>query len=102
MHGSAFFPSLARVSGLVILLGLVASLVFGSCCCSAMLAQWELSCPSHWIFSWPSWRTATSRDAPKLATLQIGKFNVGGSPTAKGAPIEPRGFWLFALKSTKV
>ena len=48
-------------------------------CCSAMLAQWELPCPSHWIFSWPSWRTATSGDAPRLATLQIGKFNIGGS-----------------------
>ena len=29
--------------------------------------------------SWPSWRTATSGDAPRLATLQIGKFNIGGS-----------------------
>jgi len=79
MRGSAFFPSLARISGLVLLLGLVASLVFGIGCCSAMLAQWELPCPSHWIFSWPSWRTATSGDAPRLATLQIGKFNIGGS-----------------------
>ena len=63
----------------VILLGVVASLVFGIGCRSAVLAQWQLCCSTHWISFLVKLENCQLWGCPQLATLQIGNFNIGSA-----------------------
>ena len=54
-------------------------IVFGIGCRSAVLAQWQLCCSTHWISFLVKLENCQLWGCPQLATLQIGNFNIGSA-----------------------